>query len=75
MVGSKVNPLKHTEARDFVNNSSHLFIDYALSQSIKFITKEKTGNSKDRSSFTKRFGIPSNRLKRLLGFVLNLNEI
>ncbi|XP_052072215.1 uncharacterized protein LOC127710429 [Mytilus californianus] len=54
MRGSKISPLKHTEPRVFVKNSSHSFIDYAVRQSIKSMTKEKTGNRKERSSFTKR---------------------
>ncbi|CAG2202143.1 unnamed protein product [Mytilus edulis] len=55
--GYKIKPWKQTEARDFGNISSHSFLDYALRQSIKSITEEKTGNKKERHSLTKRLDV------------------
>lgn len=55
--GYKIKSWKQTEARDFGNISSHSFLDYALRQSIKSITEEKTRNKKERHSLTKRLGI------------------
>ncbi|XP_063411569.1 caprin-2-like [Mytilus trossulus] len=52
--GYEIKPWKQTEARDFGNISSHSFLDYALRQSIKSITEEKTRNKKERHSLTKR---------------------
>ncbi|CAC5371555.1 unnamed protein product [Mytilus coruscus] len=58
--GSKIKPWKHTEPRDFVNNSSRSFIDHALHESIKSMPEEKTGKRKERSSFTKRLDLNDN---------------
>lgn len=71
--GYTIKQLQHTEPSDFGNNRSRSFIDYAPRQSIKPQPNEKTRDRNERSSFTKRLGILSNRLKRLLGFLLILS--
>ncbi|XP_071155598.1 uncharacterized protein [Mytilus edulis] len=60
MRGSKISPLKQSEPRDFVKNSSHSFIDHALRQLIKSTPKEKTGKRNGRPSFIKRSGLNGN---------------